>query len=228
MSERSSDRRIGIIQLNTQFPRLPGDIGNPATFDVPVVYRRVADAAVDTVVTKSGISPSLAEQIRAAAHELEDAGVGVIATSCGFLGELQSELRQAVSVPVVSSALVLLPFLRTVYGPQAMIGVLTFDARALSPHHFDGAYDESILIEGIETGQELYRVISADEPDLDPVRGEADAVAAAGRLRQRAGRLDAVILECTNLSPYRSAIRATAGAPVFDLVQAIEWVLAAA
>ena len=40
------DFRLGVVMLNTRFPRLPGDIGNPETFSFPVVYRRVEAATV--------------------------------------------------------------------------------------------------------------------------------------------------------------------------------------
>ena len=32
-------RPIGVLMLDTRFPRPPGDIGNPATFDFPFLYR---------------------------------------------------------------------------------------------------------------------------------------------------------------------------------------------
>ena len=32
---------VGILLLDTRFPRPPGDIGNAETFDFPVVYRVV-------------------------------------------------------------------------------------------------------------------------------------------------------------------------------------------
>jgi hypothetical protein len=32
---------LGVLMLDTRFPRVKGDIGNPATFDFPVRYRVV-------------------------------------------------------------------------------------------------------------------------------------------------------------------------------------------
>jgi hypothetical protein len=44
---------IGIMVLNTKFPRIPGDIGNASTFDFPVRIRMVAGANVQRVVQES-------------------------------------------------------------------------------------------------------------------------------------------------------------------------------
>ena len=41
---------VGILMLDTQFPRIPGDMGNAATFDFPVLYHRVRGASPDRVV----------------------------------------------------------------------------------------------------------------------------------------------------------------------------------
>ena len=34
---------LGILMLQTRFPRLPGDIGHPVTWRMPVRYRTVPD-----------------------------------------------------------------------------------------------------------------------------------------------------------------------------------------
>jgi len=218
---RRMGRPVGVVVLDTRFPRPLGDIGNPATFDGAVVYWRLSGAGVEAAVTASGIGAAVAEETVTATRALEAEGVGLISTSCGFLGELQDRLAEAVSIPVLSSALVLVPAVKEEHGSSARIGVLTFDSRTLSPRHFGGHYDSSFVVEGIESGRELYPAIAEDRPTLDVAAAEADAAEAAGRLRRKAGRLDAVILECTNLSPYAAAVRAAAGAPVYDLVGAI-------
>ena len=44
---------VGILMLDTQFPRIVGDMGNALTFDFPVRYHRVVGASPDLVVRKS-------------------------------------------------------------------------------------------------------------------------------------------------------------------------------
>ena len=41
---------LGILMLETQFPRIPGDIGNALTWPFPVQYRIVRGATPDNVV----------------------------------------------------------------------------------------------------------------------------------------------------------------------------------
>ncbi|MEX0758909.1 MAG: aspartate/glutamate racemase family protein [Tistlia sp.] len=204
--------------LNTRFPRLPGDIGNPASFDRPVLYRRVAAASVAAVARPEGIEPALAEAILAAGRALVAEGAAVIATSCGFLGELQARLAAALPVPVAASALSLLPQVRARHGAAARLGILTFDARRLTPRHFGGHWSEDLLVEGLEQGRTLYPAIAEDRAAFDPAAAEADVAEAAARLLARAGRLDAVVLECTNIGPYAARVRAVTGAAVYDLV----------
>ncbi len=215
---------LGVVMLATRFPRLRGDIGNPDSFLFPVLYRSVTSARVGAVVRDTGPPATVADAIVTAARELESEGADLIATSCGFLGGLQDRLSTVCTVPVLASALVLVPWLRSLYGPAAALGVLTFDSRALSPLHFGAGADGPLVVEGLEEGTELFPVISQDRPEMDPERATADAVAAARQLVACEPRLAAILLECTNLSPYRDHIVAATGLPVYDIITAIRMV----
>lgn len=225
--DRIAKRRVGVVMLDTRFPRLLGDIGNPDSFRCAVAYQRVRGATVAAVVTREAVDAKLADDIATAARDLAGEGAELIVTSCGFLGALQQGLERALPVPVIASALALIPFVRAVVGADALIGVLTFDSRMLTADHFAGHYDDRIAIEGIEQGQELYPVIAEDRPGLDPARAAQDAAAATARLMARSPVPRAIVLECTNLSPYIDRIRAASGLPVFDLLQAAHWTLEA-
>lgn len=231
---KRQNRRIGVIMLNTHFPRLPGDVGNPETFTSPpfsesitceAVYRRVDVATVDRVISDTGVPEQVASAIFTAAKELDQEGVDLIVTSCGFLGELQVQLEQQIDTPVLSSSLALIPLIRSVFGAQAPLGVITFNSQKLKPLHFNGHYDEGMQIQGVEQGQELFRVISQDLPQMDEGLAEQDVIQATQALMQH--QPQAVILECTNLSPYIEAVRQHSGVPVFDLIQGIRWLLQA-
>src|SRR6059058_4382685 len=98
---------VVILLLDTRFPRIPGDVGNAATFPFPVRYRRVSGADPDLVVRRGaeGLLPAFVQGARA----LEGEGVGAITTSCGFLAKYQQELAAAVRVPVFTSSLLMVP-----------------------------------------------------------------------------------------------------------------------
>jgi Asp/Glu/hydantoin racemase len=209
--------------LQTRFPRLIGDIGNPASFPFATLYRQVPAATVSNVVVDEALDLGVAEGILKAASALECAGASLIVTGCGFLGALQDRLQGEITVPVMSSALVLMPFLRALYGAQRPIGVLSFDSTRLSARHFGVCFDDNIVIEGLETGAELHRVIVGDLPELDPEKAAQDALDSAARLMRRCPEAAAILFECTNLSPYRERVAAATGRPVYDLNQAILW-----
>jgi len=156
---------LGVLMLDTSFPRPVGDIGNPASFDHPVIYRKLPDAIVSRVVTNSALPDDLVELIIAEAKALQSEGATIITTSCGFLSPLQQQIQTTVSVPVITSALWMLPVLRAQVGQEATIGIVTFDASRLSPHHVPDT--GPLAVEGLQPDDHLYQVISRDLPDLD-------------------------------------------------------------
>ena len=89
---------IGILVLDTVFPRIPGDIGHAGTFPFPVLYHKVRNASPARVVREG--DPALLEGFVAGARTLEASGVAAITTSCGFLAMFQRQLAEAVRVPV--------------------------------------------------------------------------------------------------------------------------------
>ena len=103
---------VGILVLDTKFPRIPGDIGNATTFDFPVRYKVVAGAKPQQIVTTPDRARALLPAFIEAARELEHDGVRAITTTCGFLTVVQDEIAEAVSVPVITSSLFLVPLLR--------------------------------------------------------------------------------------------------------------------
>ena len=82
---------VGILLLDTHFPRIPGDIGNPATFDFPVRYHRVAGASAEQVVR--GARDELLPLFVEGARVLKREGARAISTSCGFLARFQDRMN---------------------------------------------------------------------------------------------------------------------------------------
>ena len=79
------------------------------------------------------------------------------------------------------------------------------------------------MIEGLENGSELHPVISQDRETLDIEAARADVAAAARRLADRAPDLTAVVLECTNLPPYRDVIDRAFSCRIYDIRDMILW-----
>ena len=102
-SEATGGAVIGVPMLETRIPRLPGDIGNPASFDFPVLYGTVAGADPETAVR--GDARSLLPDFIAAGRELVAQGAAGLTTSCGFLAPFQKDLADGCGVPVAASSL---------------------------------------------------------------------------------------------------------------------------
>src|SRR5437870_10176871 len=119
---------VGILILDTRFPRIPGDVGNAATFPFPVRYHRVSGADPDLVVRRGaeGLLPAFVQGARA----LEGEGVGAITTSCGFLAKYQQELAAAVRVPVFTSSLLMVPLVHRLLPAGRRVGCNAQNAAA--------------------------------------------------------------------------------------------------
>ena len=214
--------RLGILMLDTRFPRPFGDLGNPASWSVPVEPLVVEGIGPqDAVQTAAGLRASqVLPGFRAAAQELERRGVAAITTSCGFLVLLQDELQAGVGIPVVTSSLLQLPQL---LDEEGQAGVLTISAEALGPEHLREAgvpVDRlaDVLVQGVAPSSEFCRAILGNQAALDVEQAGRDVVAAAVSLRERAPELRTLVLECTNMPPYAEAIRAATGWRVLSLL----------
>ena len=203
---------LGVIVLDTRFPRPPGDIGSPETYaraGIPARLLTVPGASARRVVQTQ--DPVLLGPFVDAARTLAEQGACLITTSCGFLAGWQRELQVSVPVPVITSSL-----LQCADLPAP--GIVTFDATSL--HHgllqMAGVPDGT-PVEGLTPGCELQSRILADDTVLDFAQAQMDVVSAAVRLVSRCPQVQTVVLECTNMPPYRLAVEQATGRPVHDL-----------
>lgn len=206
-------KTLGVLMLDTRFPRVPGDIGNPATFDFPVRYEVVRGASPQRVVRER--DPALLQPFVQAGHALVSAGASAVTTSCGFLVLFQSELQAALSVPVWTSSLLLLKDLRHA-------GVVTVDGAAFGVDHLRAAgADPDTPVEGLSPGCGFQQTLLQDRPGLDTHDALLQVVGAAQRLLARHPTLTDIVLECTNMPPYADAVRRATGVRVHDITTLI-------
>ena len=127
-------------------------------------------------------------------------------------------------VPVATSSLMQARTIQSMLPKNRRVGILTISATDLTPAHLQAAgVPEGTPVVGVEDGQELYRVIINDEPELDVARARQDLLEAAARLVAAHPETGAILLECANMSPYSHAIARETGRPVYDIVSFIEW-----
>ncbi|MBB1629112.1 aspartate/glutamate racemase family protein [Achromobacter sp. UMC71] len=203
---------LGVLMLDTRFPRPPGDVGNAQTYaraGIPVRFVTVQGASPRKIVQEA--DPAFLQPFIDAAVALARDGAALISTSCGFLARYQSALAAAVPVPVVTSSLLQCRGL-------ARVGVVTFDARSLSRGILDAVdVPANAIVEGLAPGCEMHARILENSPVMDLAQVERDVVDAATRLAARAPDLSDIVLECTNMPPYRDAVARATGLPVHDI-----------
>jgi hypothetical protein len=214
---------LGILMLDARFPRIPGDMGNAATWPFPVLYRVVTGATPEKVVLKG--AAGLLPDFIAAAQDLVRLGAEAITTNCGFLALFQRELAAAVAVPVATSALMQVPWVQATLPPGRRAGIVTVSAATLLPVHLDAAgVPRGTPVAGAEHGREFFRVlIAAEADDMDIALAEQDVVDAGRDLVARHPDVGAIVLECTNMPPYAAALQAATGRPVYDIYSMITW-----
>jgi hypothetical protein len=207
-------KSLGILMLDTRFPRIKGDIGNPASFDFPVIYRRLEGIGPSDAVAMHPDRPRIMAALAANARKLADDGAVGLSTSCGFLALFQNELQAVSPIPVATSALLLVPTLK-----EHKVGVITALARNLTARHLAAVgAPEDTPIEGMPEGGSFAATFLANGTDLDFAAVEREAIAAGRALLRKNPGVDAIVLECTNLPPYKQALRAALGVAVYDVL----------
>jgi hypothetical protein len=228
------------LMLETSFERLLGDIGNPQSFGFSVQYRTVRGAFAHRVIDHrfdQVLDFELLEAFVREALVLESEGAAVITTSCGFMFAYQEAIQARLRVPFVSSSLLwLVPnplgisysdIARLNRKPQP-VGILTFDLPAfkrLEPiltQQFDEKNIE-LFVQGMPGEGNFVSVIRSNQPSFDTGQCAKEISASVQKLIERANKpLSAVILECTNLSPYSALIEQQARCPVLDLNRLVQ------
>ena len=214
--------KVGILMLETRFPRIPGDMGNAETWPFPVLYKVVPGASPRRVVYER--AEGLLDAFLSAAEELVRLGADGITTTCGFLSLYQRELAAHVGVPVATSSLMQIPFIERVLPPGKRVGVLTVSAANLSEEHLRAAgADLATPVVGTDGGSEFSRVMINDEERLDVAAAERDILAAGDELVGKHDGIGAVLLECTNMVPYAWALSRRLRLPVFSIYTFVTW-----
>ncbi len=213
---------VGILMLETRFPRIPGDMGNAETWPFPVLYKVVPGASPQRVVGER--AEGLLDQFLAAAEELVRLGADGITTTCGFLSLYQRDLAAHVGVPVATSSLMQIPFIERVLPPGKRAGILTVSAGNLTGEHLSAAgADPATPVVGTDDGSEFTRVMLNDEERLDVAAAERDILAAGDRLVTGHDGIGALLLECTNMVPYARALSQRLRLPVFSIYTFVTW-----
>lgn len=213
---------VGILMLETRFPRIPGDVGNAGTWPFPVLYKVVRGATPDLVVRRG--AEGLAGNFIDAARELVADGADGITTTCGFLALFQDQLAAAVGVPIATSSLMQVPMVQGLLPPDQRVGILTISKASLTPELLKAcSIPMDTPIAGTDEGREFSRAILDDELTLDIDLARADLIDAGNQLIEDFPETGAIVLECTNMVPYAADLRQALGLPIFSIYSFVTW-----
>ena len=207
--------RVTVLQLDTDFPRIAGDVGASESYARPPQIIRIAGASVGRIVTDRPQDIAIAPFEEA----MKQADGDIVVTSCGFLSYWQAHLAALTDRPFISSALTALEELHSTHAPEAL-RILTFDAGSLGTAHLGSYPQYAASIIGLPADHHLRRVISHNKAHLDQARASNEITTL---LQETQTPHHAhILLECTNMPPYREAIKAATGLPVTDILTRIE------
>ena len=209
---------MGVISLESYFPKPDGHIKHPASFGFPVLYKTVKGATIDRLIRER--DPELLKPFIEAARELEREGVKAITGSCGFLALHQKEIADAVNIPVFMSSLIQVPLVSRMLKRDQKVGVVVANSDALSDDHLKGVgiADEPIVVAGMQQQKQFAEVILRGETDdLDMALFEQELCAVVEVMLAENPEVGAIVLECTDLSHFAPKLQAKFGLPIFDL-----------
>ena len=219
---RQDDKaKLGILMLDTKFPRILGDVGNADSWLFPVRYAVVPGATPEAIVCDD-IEPFVQAFIEVG-HELVAAGCTGIATTCGFLALIRPRLTAALEVPVAASALEQVAQVQAMLPDKQVVGILTISAATLTPAHLKAAgVPTHCPVQGTD-GSSFSKSILGNLTTLNVRAARQDMVRAAQILISDYPNVGAIVLECTNMVPYSDDIAQATGRPVYSIYTYLSW-----
>lgn len=215
---------IGIILLDSEAPYIPGDVANATTYDFPVRFQRVPGLTVERIMDHD---ISLLDAVLSAGEVLKAEGVRAITSDCGFMALYQQGLVERLDLPVFLSSLLQVPFIKELTPKESKIGIITANRKSLTPEILAlcaADIPERIVIEGLENAPYFSSAFLKEEGVLNTVEVEKEVVKAAEKLQKDYPNIKSILLECSVLPPYASAVQKATGLPVFDFVTMIRYV----
>ena len=215
---------VGILQLPANIPMMPGDMGNPTTFDFPVLYELIEE--IDPFwVLASEPHPVVMEKCIAACKRLTMQGVRSIIGNCGFFANYQPEVSKSLDpgVQFFNGSLMQVPMLLTSVGSDKKVGVMTASKKLLEPSPAlknSGVRAEDmgrVVIYGNEDGEQMNR-ITGETGRFSPKAFEKELIDLAIKMVADHPDVGAVVLECTEFPPYAHAIQNAIRRSVWDFV----------
>jgi len=129
--------------------------------------------------------------------------------------------------PSSSQAYFQIPFIFSILGPEQKVGVITADSKSLDESLLEAAgvkSGERLVVRGMEDRENFSKAVIEETGLLDSDKVKREAVSVASEMVENEQKIRALLLECSCLPPYASAIQKAVELPVFDYVTMINYV----
>lgn len=205
------------MQLDTKFPRIPGDVSCQKTFIAKINVVKIRKAFVNNIVLKI---PQKTQFLKFKS-EVSKSNEKIITTSCGFTFYWQDKLSKLSSSYIITSSLCSLDLKRKFYKDKEIL-ILTFDAKNLRPMiNLNLVKPFKGYILGLEKQHLLYKTIINDEKYFCSYTVQKEMnYFLKNFLKDKDIKL--IILECTNMVPYKNSFRSFFHGEIIDILSLIE------
>lgn len=215
---------VGILALDEcSYPTIPGNVVNLSTYDFPVVVKIVEGCTQERIHNGD---QTLKDDIIRTAKQLEKEGAKAICAGCGFFGNFQDTVAEAVDIPVFLSSIVQIPWIQTGLKRSQDIGVLTADISGLNDVLFNSCRvieRERVHIRDLGRLPEFSSIVES-RGTFNNAKMREEVIGSAVALVEENPNIGAILLECSDLPPYASDIQRAVGLPVFDFITMIKWI----
>ncbi len=214
---------LGVLHIASPIHYLPGHLQNATTLTFPVAYECVRGVDAADVFTGS---TRLELGLQRAASRLERRGVRAIVGACGSFAAFQSGLTERVNVPVYSSILTMVNFVLNSLPSRRKLAIVfatqeSFSERVRNECHIRET--DRLLLTDCMSLPAFHSMLTARfSPQTAQL--EAQVVEHIGSFIAQHPETGAIILQCSELSPYAAAIQRQVRLPVFDVVTLAQWV----
>jgi hypothetical protein len=152
---------------------------------------------------------------------------------CGFFSLIQPILAKHVSIPILTSPLIMLPIIHQMMPPEKSVVVVTAAKRLLTFEYFEAVgadINDRIKVIGLDDAPVFNSFCLVDKPKAQKGVNGFEFNAFRDELCELIGKacdddpeIGAIMLECTSLPPFAADIHEHTGLPVYDFIACVEW-----
>lgn len=222
--QRISGFPIGIVYIDeVNYPMVPGNVNNGFTYKYPVLLRPILNLEPERLFAND---PTIGQDVIDVAREMvQKDGIRALSSGCGFFGNYQQEVADALDIPVGLSPMVMVPWIETLIKSSQKIGVLTANSEAFNENIFRQCkvQDPSRLIVRGLRYEPHFSAIPQQRGYFDNNGVCREVVGKAMEILEENENVGAILLECSDMPPYANAIQMATQLPVFDFITLINF-----